>query len=361
MKVLHILNELQPSGAEVMLRLAVPHWRAMGIETTILATGPELGRYAQRLEDAGCSILHLPAGRLDILFKWRAFYKIFSEFQVIHIHTQGKSHLFAMIARMAGVRVLVKTIHNNFNFPLHTRIRTTLERWTERLVGVQQIAISDSVHSNEAEQYFNQCRLIRNWIDANHFRPPNEQERKDTRKRLNIADHHIVLVSVGNGSDTKNYQAIVGALHQLGDSNLHYFQVGMEHPDKVDRQLAASQEALKQIKFVGSVDDPRVYLWAADVYLMTSQNEGASLAAAEALACSMPCIFARSSGLTDWEFLGEQIKWSGIDAESVANSISEWSVVLKNSERATFENEVRQIYSAERGATEYAALYNVKA
>ena len=87
MKVLHILNTLRPSGAEVMLRLAAPYWREKGLELSILSTGEIVGPYAAELENAGYEIVHLPFSKT---FKFGlSFFQLlnYKNFDVVHIHT----------------------------------------------------------------------------------------------------------------------------------------------------------------------------------------------------------------------------------------------------------------------------------
>ncbi len=53
LRVLHVLGELRPSGAETMLAVAAPAFAARGVEAEILSTGAAAGPYAARLAEAG--------------------------------------------------------------------------------------------------------------------------------------------------------------------------------------------------------------------------------------------------------------------------------------------------------------------
>ncbi len=59
MKILHIMNELRPSGAEVMLELAAPEWQSMGCELYLLALADTPGPHATRLEEVGWNVSHI--------------------------------------------------------------------------------------------------------------------------------------------------------------------------------------------------------------------------------------------------------------------------------------------------------------
>src|ERR1041384_1085038 len=56
MKVLHILNELKHSGAEVMLQQAFERFSQHGIESHLLSTGQQVGDYTAVLEKTGFKI-----------------------------------------------------------------------------------------------------------------------------------------------------------------------------------------------------------------------------------------------------------------------------------------------------------------
>jgi len=60
MKVLHILNELKHSGAEVRLQLAYERFERSGIESHILSSGTQIGDYGAILLQSGYGVHHIP-------------------------------------------------------------------------------------------------------------------------------------------------------------------------------------------------------------------------------------------------------------------------------------------------------------
>ena len=59
MRVLHILHELYPSGAEMMIKNAYPYWKDE-TDGTIMATGNEEGPFAESLRQTGYEVVHVP-------------------------------------------------------------------------------------------------------------------------------------------------------------------------------------------------------------------------------------------------------------------------------------------------------------
>ena len=58
-RVLHILHELHPSGAEMMICNAYPYWKET-CDSTIMATGKNIGPFAGTLQETGYKIAFVP-------------------------------------------------------------------------------------------------------------------------------------------------------------------------------------------------------------------------------------------------------------------------------------------------------------
>jgi glycosyltransferase involved in cell wall biosynthesis len=319
MKIVHILNELKPSGAEVMLQLAAPIWIAMGYELHIISMCESRGPFAENLESAGWKI-HLSKHSTS---KWKTLLAVRNEIKKlapdrIHIHTEKLNAGFAIIAWSLGIPA-TRTIHSNFLYEGVIRWKKIAERWINRKTGLQQIAISESVKHNENVRLKNPSKLCWNWIDSNKFRLPKEGERTQARLKLGLPENQKIIVSVGNGSDVKNYESIIRAIAKLQDDNLFYCQIG--HTREYDRKIANDLLVQNQVRFVGPRNDIVDWLWAADLYIMPSHYEGFGLAAAEALATGCKCIFSNCSGLLDFKTLGAHARWVPPTVSDIAAAI----------------------------------------
>jgi len=322
-KVLHVMAELRPSGAEVMLKLAAPYWRKLGCELQAVATASVPGEFSAQLEDAGFTIFHAPLRR-----RWKLIpsaYRLFALFKrerpdVVHVHTEGMCVVPIALAALAGARIF-RTVHNNFRFEGRLRRRKAWERLLCRALGCRFIAISSSVQETERSLYGNSSDLLWNWFDASTFRPPSDDERAAARSKLGLDSSQLVLVSVGNGSDIKNYAAIIRALAELGDPNLTYLQVGNPHPEGTDRTLAHKLNISSQVRFCGPSHQVRDFLWASDIYLMPSLFEGFGLSAVEAMACALPCLLADGPGLADFRSLAPGLTYCPPNTRGVTEGL----------------------------------------
>lgn len=359
MKVLHILNQLNPSGAEVMLRAAAANWVSMGLDLHVLSTGSEVGPYAESLASSGYRVHHIPFSKTFSFFKAVADLIRRERFDVVHIHAERANFVYGIIARMAGVPKVVRTIHSVFPFRGNLRFQRMLQRAVMRAFGITQVSVGQNVQRVEKRHFLNRTRVIANWYDSDHFRPPSISEREDARSVLGISQEARVITSVGNCSPVKNHPALIEALAALKDERVCYLHVGREDEKASERALSQQLQLDHKIRFLGYLKDPRRILWASDVFVMPSLYEGVSIAAVEALATGLACVFTKVDGLKGILPDDKAIFYSDNDPAALSQAIVQ---AVRYSEegdtyRLTTSKKIKMKYSKERGALEYLALY----
>ena len=114
MKVLHVLYKLMPSGAEKMLADAADVFKAAGVEGWILASDDEEGEYAPVLREKGYNIVRIPwrDNRSHLIEFWKLCRR--EKFDVVHIHVIRGYTSFTIVAKLVGVKTIVKTFHGIF-------------------------------------------------------------------------------------------------------------------------------------------------------------------------------------------------------------------------------------------------------
>lgn len=324
MKVLHIMNKLLPSGAEVMLEKAAQIWDSH--EMTILSTTKEIGPYAEELEKVGYTVIHIHHNNQFIQWRLITNYIKKEKFDAVHIHRESKSYVYASLCRFAGVKCIVRTVHNVFLLNGLHRIREILTRKYEKLIGVQYIAISKSVHDHELQCFFNKCEIINNWYDVKKFYYIDDCEKEIARKSLGIHNDTLCIVSVGNCSHIKNHKLILEALGKIHlesetKCKIKYFHIGYGEDESEEKKLAERYNIQDMVVFCGFTD-PLKYLKAADIYVMPSVFEGVGISALEALAMGIPSILTDVYGLKDFkELKSESIQFIQLNVESLEKSL----------------------------------------
>lgn len=360
MKVLHVLNELKPSGAETMLRSAAPYWCDHGVTCEILATGAAEGEFAEALRAAGYPVHHLPRRRTPAYFMdFRRFVRD-SGYSLVHQHAEGASYWFGLAAMGAGAK-LVRTVHNNFAFEGNLRWRRALQRRHLQSLGARFVAIAPGVQNNERTRFGTRSHLVWNWIDTDRFQPVSAEERATARSRWRFTDQNLVLVSLGNCSEVKNHSAIIEALALTSDLNeVRYLHVGLEDKACSERQLSARLSVAERVIFCGWMPNAREALAAADLYVMPSTYEGLGLAALEALGVGLPALLSYVNGLRDLDPLFPDLIYTAPAPEEIAQALrtfSELSPRARASIALPYPKLVQEKFSVARGVREYCDIY----
>ncbi len=304
MKVLHILNELKHSGAEVQLHRAYERFRSSGIESHILSTGSQVGGYAAILRQTGYLIHHIPFRKSPGFFIELRSLLTRERFSAIHIHTERAFIWYVFLAKLSGVPTVVRTFRNSFLFSPYLRWKRRLHRKiSKKIFHAVHTAISDSVLAVEKDLFDNDCLLVRNWTDVDLFRPPTAEERTAARRLYHLTPDHFSVVTVGACIPEKNHLAVFSAVKKANMS-LHRGKLVVLHvgagPSLEEEASYASRNAIEPYcKFLGVLDDVRPCLYAGDVFAMTSLREGLGVAAMEAMSTGLPAILYNVYGLRD--------------------------------------------------------------
>ena len=307
-----------------MMKSASNLW-LQSTEMYILSTGQEIGSFAKDLEDVGYLIKHIPFEK-NVSFFVKVLKFIKSErFDIVHIHTERASPLFAFVARLAlGSSVkIVRTVHHIFRFHGLLRFRKILERLImKKLLSVTLVSNSISGRQNEIDRFFSTNKLISNWYDDQYYVPIDSTKKKLIRRRLGLPEDKFIYVSLGGNWYYKNYDKIIEAFLFLPpNTEIFYVQIGPQGEGAPLEALATKLKVKDKVLCVGSVDDPRTYLHAADGYLMPSSEEGFGVAAVEAMGSGLPTILGNVKALTDFNETISGIRYIEPDSKSIANEM----------------------------------------
>jgi len=359
LRVLHLLGELRPSGAETMLAAAGPAFAARGIRSDILGTGAVPGPFADRLADAGYGVRHLAFARSPEFFLRLA--RSLRGYDVLHLHTERASFWIALTAWLAGIRLTVRTIHSAFAFEGGLRRRRLLQRRLLAHLGVHFVAVSRSVQEVERRHFGLRVGLIPNWFDEARFQPAGEGARSEARRALGIPDAATVVVSVGNCSQVKNHGELLRALAILpAASRPLYLHVGAEEPGAPERRLAAELGVAGQVRFLGTLPNVDLALRAADGFVMPSLVEGLGISALEALACGLPSILADVAGLRDLATGFPGVRRAAPQATALAAALADFLDEAPDARRratAAWPELAKLHHGLESGVDAYVRLY----
>ena len=139
------------------------------------------------------------------------------------------------------------------------------------------------------------ARVIGNGVDLQRFQP---QDREQQRQRLGLPADARVLISVGGLVPRKGYHRVIEVMPALLEKypDLHYVVIGgpcAEGDNSADLTALSTRLGLQQrVHFLGSMSPDALSgpLSAADLFVLSTSNEGWANVFLEAMACGLPVI-----------------------------------------------------------------------
>ena len=224
-------------------------------------------------------------------------------FAIVHTHNPKPGLLGQVAARLAGVPVVVNTLHG---FYFHDRMHPAARRF---YVALEKLAArcSDVILSQNDEDVRTaldlgiarpgQIRHLGNGIDVRRFDPSRftQETRRRTRASLGIAADAPVVGFVGRLVSEKGVPELLDAARIVVERfpEVRFLLVGGTDAVKADRltpDIAARKGVADACVFAGVRQDMPELYQAMDVFVLPSHREGFPRAPLEASAMKVPCI-----------------------------------------------------------------------
>jgi glycosyltransferase involved in cell wall biosynthesis len=267
------------------------------------------------LETAGLRHIPLAMTRsmspLDDLAALLRLYRVMrrERFTIVHTHNPKPGLLGQLAARMAGVPIVINTLHG-FYFhdamsPLKRRFYITMEKIAARCSDTILSQNREDIHTaiNEGICSREKIEYLGNGIDVQHF----DHARLDAtlleqkRRELGLAPGVPVIGFVGRLVAEKGLLELLEAMHivrqQVPEIRLLIIGAMDQHKaDALTPHIARDYGLEEVCIFVGWRHDmPEMYA-LMDVFVLPSHREGFPRAPMEASAMSVPCIVSDIRG-----------------------------------------------------------------
>ena len=296
MKVLHILNELKFSGAEVMLKVAKEKFEEKQIQTFVLSTGDIVGEFSCELERCIYNITNIPFKK-SLRFSYKVFVFLRkNKFDVVHIHSERFFFFYIFISKLAQINNIIRTIHNTFKFNGWLKFRRRMMLKLGFMLGCKYISISKGVYDNELKLNNIKTILINNWIDTEYFKPKWNQ-----KLETNLIKNQLNLISVGACSHVKRHFYILELVKALNNQGhkVNYFHLGTGELEDTEKKLATQLNIKDSVQFLGNQKNILPFLHQSDFFIMPSEYEGLAISCLEAMAAGIIPIVSNVPGLVD--------------------------------------------------------------
>ena len=192
------------------------------------------------------------------------------QYEFIHCHTP----VAGVLGRLVGHRTKTKVIYTAhgfhffkgaplLNWLIYYPVERFLSRWTDMLITINQ------EDYNRAKKSFHAKRteyIPGVGIDIKKFLC-GLIDRQEKRKRLELKDTDIMLLSVGELSPRKNHGIVIEAIAQLENKNYKYFICGQGQLKEKYESMIKEFGLEKQVFLLGYRNDISELCQAADLYI----------------------------------------------------------------------------------------------
>ncbi len=220
------------------------------------------------------------------------------------------------------------------DLPIFTFIGSTVwkweRKWHRRIVmehfvkrSKLYIANSETVKENVIRvlpSTKNKIAILYNPIDTSHFKPLTKENKVETRRKYGLDEKDFVVGSVVRFYNPKGADVLInafklsgvsGKLALVGDGSLKQELINLTGKLGID----------DRVMFLGALEaTPEIYNMF-DICVVPSQKGGFDNVVIEAMACGIPTVATRATGIGEVAENGRDLVITEIDAESIAEGI----------------------------------------
>jgi glycosyltransferase involved in cell wall biosynthesis len=250
---------------------------------------------------------------------------------IVHTHTAKAGFVGRLAALAVRPRpIVIHTYHGHVLEGYFGQVQTALYRFLERrlaavtdcLIGVSQATVDDLVRLGVAPR--DRFRVVPIGLELDRFARPDTHAVSDFRRRNGVTDGDVLVVYVGRLVPIKRVDLALRAVARARDRGapLRLAVVGDgECRGPLERQ-AAELGLGDAVHFFGYVHDATAAAGAADIALLSSDNEGTPVSLIEAGAASRPAVATKVGGVPDVVVPGAGVLVAPQDEVAMADALA---------------------------------------
>jgi glycosyltransferase involved in cell wall biosynthesis len=371
-KVFQVLAGGPGGGGAVVVRALTERLMEEGCQVWVLCLSDEVSR---RFAEVGANVVASHNWRREINpMDALAFYELFKlcrteKFDIVHTHTSKGGLLGRIAARLAGVPIVIHTVHGfSFN-ELTPRLATSffvfLERIASRFCDVM-ISVTDQHRAMAIEKKMarpDKIITIHNGIDLGQFE--GLPDAASIRRELGLERDATLIGTVGRLSSQKGQMYLLEAMpHVVREYPQARLVLVGDGPEEAEfKDLAVTLGVADHCRFMGFRRDVPKFLACLDIFVQPSPREGLSITLLEAMAAGRPVIATNITGNREVVEDGVNgVLCQPMDSMALANALID---LLENPEKARLlgaraREQVEQEFEEQMMLNQTIALYRAQ-
>jgi len=308
-KVFHVITRMIIGGAQENTLYTVEGLHRSGDFSVTLVTGPAVGREGDLLDraaDGGIDVRVLPLMRraLNPVKDIAVFFQLLRMFlrerpHIVHTHSSKAGILGRLAARLAGVKVVIHTIHGLPFHPYQNAALNSLYVFLEKIctrISDKIIVVADAMRDQcLARGIGSPGKYVRifSGMEVDRFLAAGKH-RRALRENLGFADSDFVVAKVARLFPLKGHRDVIEAASRLRAScpSLRFLFIGDGILRESLRARIRDSGLEDRFTFAGLVPPSEVpaYLGAADAVVHASYREGLARVIPQALLAGKPVL-----------------------------------------------------------------------
>lgn len=259
--------------------------------------------YANNLRSKGGTIYEMGLSYTPGKNRWhliKPINKFFDEhhYDVVHIHS-GSISALSIVAQAAykhGVKQIIVHSHLASNGSIKSKaIRLVYSPYLYKYPTNYMACSIDAANAKFSSliQKKKKIMIINNGIELAKYKLDSTIRRK-IREEVGIPIDSRVIGHVGRFSPEKNHEFLINSFSNIykTNENAYLLLVGDGELHNSIKQMAKDMQIDNRICFAGYVNNIQDYYKAMDLFVLPSLYEGFAIAAVEAQATGLPCVFS---------------------------------------------------------------------
>jgi len=290
---------------------------------------------------------------------------------VLQSHLPG-ANFWGLLLSVRGHCAVIPTVHSNREFD-YGDTANSLRAWGRRWAYKRMlnrcdavVAVSDKVRDSLlAELGLKRHHCPRLVVVPNGVtipEPLSAEDRVRIRERYDLEPGVFFALAAGRHCELKHYELLIDVIGILRDRGLdvHLVLAGDGPLSARYRERVSARGLAERVHIPGHLDDLPQVMQSADCFVISSLWEGLSLVMLEAMACGLPVVGTRISGVEDVieDGVNGVLAVPG-DAEELAHAVSRLvsDATLRESCRIAGQELVERDFSITRVARDLEVLY----